>query len=165
MTKEKFKEILSYISTAIRGTEYENHVFAVGGSVRDFVMGRPIKDIDMCIDLPDGGINFANWLKDHGYTKGSVVIYPTYGTAMFHLVAFPEEEIEVVQTRGEQYHDKGSRNPQVTFAPIEEDAFRRDLTINSLYINVSSDEIIDPTGYGMKDIKDKICRAPMAIYK
>lgn len=158
MTEEKFKEILSYISTAIRGTEYENHVFAVGGAIRDFVMGRPIKDIDMCIDLPDGGVNFANWLKEHGYTKGSVVIYPTYGTAMFHLVAFPEEEIEVVQTRGEQYHDKGSRNPQVTFAPIEEDCVRRDLTMNALYINVSTDEVLDLTGKGVQDIKDKVCR-------
>lgn len=37
MTKEKFKEILSYISNAIRGTEYENHVFAVGGSVTFYV--------------------------------------------------------------------------------------------------------------------------------
>ena len=92
MTEKDFYKITDYIATIIKGSEFENHVYAVGGSVRDLLMRNPIKDIDLVVDLPDGGINLANFLKDSGKCH-SVVVYPTYGTAMFHLNEFPEEEI------------------------------------------------------------------------
>ena len=158
MTEKDFTKIVHFIAGAIKGTQFENHVFCVGGCVRDQIMNNPIKDIDMCVDIENGGIALAEYMRDNGYTDGSVVIYPTYGTAMFRLVEFPDKEIEVVQTRGEQYHDKDSRNPVTTFAPIEEDCIRRDLTINALYRNVSTGEVLDLTGKGLQDIKDGVCR-------
>ena len=159
MTREEFKKITEYIGSIINGTSFENHIFAVGGSVRDLCMSNDIKDIDLVIDLPNGGVDFANWCKDQGYTK-TVVIYETYGTAAMKIL---NQDIECVMTRGEKYLDDGTRNPTVEFADLKEDAFRRDLTINALYYNVSTGEILDPTGYGMKDINDKICRAPMEL--
>ena len=156
MKREDFLNITEYIGVIIRGTSFENHVFAVGGSVRDFYMGNDIKDIDLVIDLPHGGVDFANWCKEQGYTK-TVVIYETYGTAMFKFHQFPGEEIECVMTRGEKYLDKDSRNPVTAFAPIEEDAIRRDLTINALYYNVSTGEILDLVG-GRSDIDNHIIR-------
>ena len=158
MTKETYYEIIGKIGELIKGTEFENHVFSVGGCVRDLLMGNEIKDVDMCVSLPDGGIKLAEFMQENGYTKGSVVTYPTYGTAMFKLKEFPDLDIEVVQTRGEQYHDKDSRNPVTTFASIEEDCVRRDLTMNALYMNVNSREILDLTGKGLDDIKAGICR-------
>lgn len=158
MTKEIFKLIIEDVAKIIKGTQFENHVFAVGGCVRDLIMGKEIKDIDMCVDIENGGILLTEFMCDNQYTKGSVVTYPTYGTAMFKLKDYPTFDIEVVQTRGEQYHDKDSRNPVTTFAPIKEDCIRRDLTINALYLNVSTKEILDLTGKGIKDIKDGICR-------
>ena len=162
MKLEEFSNITSYIGSIIKGTPFEGHVFAVGGSVRDFYMGNEIKDIDLVIDLPHGGVDFANWCKDQGYTN-TVVIYETYGTAMFKFKEFPGEEIECVMTRGEKYIDSGSRNPTVKFADLNEDAFRRDLTINALYYDVTNKKIIDPTGYGIKDIENKIIRVPMGL--
>ena len=159
MTREEFKKITEYIGSIIKGTSFEGHVFAVGGSVRDFYMGNDIKDIDLVIDLPNGGVDFANWCKEQGYTK-TVVIYETYGTAAMKIL---NQDIECVMTRGEKYLDDGTRNPTVEFADLKEDAFRRDLTINDLYYNVSTGEILDPTGYGIKDINNKICRAPMEL--
>jgi len=156
MKKEEFLKITGYIGGIIKGTSFENHVFAVGGSVRDLCMGNDIKDIDLVIDLPHGGVDFANWCKNQGYTN-TVVIYETYGTAMFKFKEFPGEEIECVMTRGEKYLDKESRNPVTSFADINEDAIRRDLTINALYYNVSTGEILDLVG-GMKDIEDHIIR-------
>lgn len=158
MTKETFYSVVSYLKSIIYGTRFESHLFCVGGCVRDLYMENDIKDIDMCVDLPNGGIEFAEWIKENGYAKGRIVSYPTYGTSMFCLKEFPDEEIEVVQTRGEQYHDKGSRNPQVTFASIYEDCIRRDLTMNALYLNVSTGDLLDLTGKGIQDIKDRICR-------
>lgn len=46
------------------------------------------------------------------------------------------------------------------FGSIEEDCLHRDLTINSLYYNISTDEIIDITGNGVNDIRDHIIRTP-----
>ena len=159
MKKEDFLNITSYIGSIIKGTPFEGHVFAVGGSVRDFYMGNEIKDIDLVIDLPHGGVDFANWCKEHGYTK-TVVIYETYGTAAMKIL---NQDIECVMTRGEKYLDDGTRNPTVEFADLKEDAFRRDLTINALYYNISTGEILDPTGYGIKDIENKIIRVPMEL--
>lgn len=159
MTKEKFLEITSYIDEITKGSEFEGHVFAVGGSVRDLIMEKEIKDIDLVIDLPQGGVRFANWCKEHNYTN-TVVIYATYGTAMMKILG---QDIECVMTRGEKYLDSGSRNPTVEFTSLKDDSFRRDLTINALYYDISKKEILDPTGFGMEDIKNKICRVPMEV--
>ena len=156
MKREEFHKITQYIGGIIKGTSFENHVFAVGGSVRDLCMDKDIKDIDLVIDLPYGGVDFANWCKDNGYTK-TVVIYETYGTAMFRFHQFPDEEIECVMTRGEKNLDKDSRNPVTVFADINEDAIRRDLTINALYYNVCTGEILDLVG-GREDINNHIIR-------
>lgn len=157
MNKEKFLKITRYIGEKINQTEFENRTYAVGGSVRDFVMGNEIKDIDLVVELPNGGILLAQYFEQIGLTKGSVVVYPTYGTAMFHLKEFPDDEIEVVQTRGEQYHEE-TRNPETCYASILEDAFRRDLTINALYYNLTTGEIEDYTQKGLNDIKNHLIR-------
>ena len=123
-------------------------------------MGSEIKDIDLCVSLPSGGVRFAEWLRDNGYTQKGVTVYPNYGTAMLHLKAFPEIELEFVQTRKEKYIDHTCRNPETAFGTIEEDCMRRDLTINALYSNVSTGEIVDITGKGVEDIKNHIIRTP-----
>ena len=153
MKQEEFKKIANYIGDIIKDTHWYQHIYIVGGSVRDFYMGNDIKDIDLVIDLPNGGVDFANWCKDQGYTK-TVVIYETYGTAAMKIL---NQDIECVMTRGEKYLDDGTRNPTVEFADLKEDAFRRDLTINALYYNVSTGEILDLVG-GQEDIKNHIIR-------
>ena len=158
MTHELYIQICDYLQDTIEETPYENHLFAVGGCVRDEILGHEIKDIDLCIDLPDGGIDFANWLYKEKLLTHEPVVYPTYGTAMFQLAAFPDIELEVVQTRKEQYKDKNSRNPEVVFGSIEEDCKRRDLTINSLYYDISKNVYLDLTDKGYSDIKNHIIR-------
>lgn len=162
MKQEKFLEITNYIHNIIQDTEFEQHVYAVGGSVRDLIMEKEIKDIDLVIDLPQGGVRFANFCEQNGLT-GKVVIYETYGTSMFHFKKFPDDEIECVMTRGEKYLDSGSRNPVTEFAPIMEDASRRDLTINALYYNISKKKVEDLMGCGVQDIRDGVLRVPMEM--
>lgn len=151
----KFGKVLLEIKKAIKGTEYENHVFLVGGAVRDSLLGKPMKDIDLAVDLPNGGLKFAEWIcKEYASYP---CIFPTYGTAKFNLRSLYELkdiEIECVQTRKEQYKDKSSRNPETVFGTLEEDAKRRDLTINALYVNLSTDKIVDPNGNGLDDIHE-----------
>lgn len=158
MTKDKFYKIVLYLKDLINGTEFEGKTYVVGGAVRDLLMNKEIKDIDIVLELPNGGIRFAKWMEENGYTHGSVVTYPTYGTAMFRMNEYPEVEIECVQTRKEQYKDKNSRNPETCYGTLEEDIMRRDLTINSLLYNISSGAIIDITGKGLKDIEEHTIR-------
>lgn len=166
MTKDKFYKIVLYIKDLINGTKFESKTYVVGGAVRDLYMDKEIKDIDIVVELPSGGIDFANWMEENGYTHGSVVTYPTYGTAMFRMKEYPEVEIECVQTRKEQYKDKNSRNPETEYGTLYEDAMRRDLTINSLYLNISTNQIVDCCG-GLNDIKNHVIRVtstPEIVY-
>ena len=153
----KFFTITEYIKDIIRGTKFERHIYVVGGSVRDLILKRPIKDIDIAVDIKNGGIEFANFCMKNGLLIRDPVIFERYGVASFRFKSFPDEDIECVMTRGEKYSDKNSRNPETVFAGIEKDCIRRDLTINALYYNISTGEIIDMVG-GQNDIENKVIK-------
>lgn len=160
----KFGKTLLELKKAVKGTKYENHVFLVGGAVRDGLLGKEMKDIDLAIDLPNGGVEFAEWVcKEYGCFKenSNPCLFPTYGTAKFSLKSLfdlCDVEIECVQTRKEQYKDKESRKPETVFGSIEDDAKRRDLTINALYVNISTDIIVDPNKVGLDDLHNSVIR-------
>lgn len=160
MTTELYIQIRQYLRELIREAEWEGHLYAVGGCCRDELMGMPIKDVDMAVDLRSGGIRFAQWLHAKGLTAHEPVMYPNYGTAMLRLKAFPDDEIELVQTRKEKYTDRNRRNPETVFGSLEEDCMRRDLTINSLYYDISRERFVDLTGKGITDIRNKSIRTP-----
>lgn len=159
MKQTTYKDILGTLQSIIYGTKWDNHVYAVGGCVRDYILNNgKIKDIDIVIDLPNGGIEFAEWLEDNEYTVGSVVTYPNYGTAMFRLKGYEEEEIEAVQTRKECYRDMTTRNPETAFGTIEEDCHRRDFSINAVYYNITSRETLFLNEFSQNDLKNGIIR-------
>ena len=158
MNIEIYNQICAHIKCLIEQTHFMGNVYVCGGAVRDHVMKHEIKDIDICVELPNGGIELANWLFTNDMLYHKPVIYPTYGTAMFKLKEYPEIEIEAVQTRKEQYKNKNSRNPEVSFGTLTEDCFRRDLTINSLYYNITTEEYIDITKKGFDDIAEHVIR-------
>ena len=88
MELSKFKHIIDIIKTDIKNTEFDKHVFIVGGAVRNFLLGMEINDIDICVDLPNGGIKFAEFItkKHNSFKQGSnPVIFETYGTAKFNI--------------------------------------------------------------------------------
>ena len=162
MKHEVYTKIKQFLGELIAGTEWEGNIYTVGGCVRDELMGSEIKDIDLCVSLPSGGIRFAEWLRDNRHAMKGVTVYPNYGTAMLRLKAFPDVELEFVQTRKEKYIDHSCRNPETAFGSIEDDCMRRDLTINALYCNVSTGEIVDVIGKGKDDIRNRVIRTPAA---
>jgi poly(A) polymerase len=159
----KYEVLIEKIKKLIKGSIFEGKVYIVGGFVRDAILGSPIKDVDIVVEAPDGGIGFATWLA---YNTNCFVntknpcVFPNYGTAKVQITSDPEVadiELECVQTRKEKYN-KDSRNPETAYGSIEEDAMRRDLTINALYYNISTDEICDFTKRGLDDIKNHVIR-------
>lgn len=161
---EKIKKLVKLIQESIKGTAFENHVFLVGGCVRDLLLKIPCKDVDICVDIKNGGMLFANYMamKHQCYVVGTnPVVFETYGTAKFQLYKNEELkdiEIECVQTRKEQYH-KESRNPDTVYGTIQEDAKRRDLTINSLYYNISTEKVHDYNN-GLDDLVNQVIKTP-----
>lgn len=162
MKQEDYIAIRKHLAKLIEGTEWENHVYLVGGCVRDELMHRGLHDIDLAIDLPNGGIRFACWLYDNRFTPKSrkPKIFEHFGTAKVRLRGFSREEIDCVQTRSKRYEYEEIPHPEDNFGTILEDALCRDLTINSLYINISTGELLDPTGQGLHDLENHIIRTP-----
>ncbi len=165
MTTQIYHDICAYLRRLTKDTPYEGHVYAVGGCCRDEVMGNDIKDVDLAVDLPDGGVEFARWLEARHLTVGEPVLFPKFGTAKLYLRDFPDDELQVVQTRREKYTNHNSRNPETAFGSLEEDCMRRDLTINSLYYDITNKKLIDITGVGVRHIHEHILRTPAAPFE
>lgn len=161
MTTQLYMEIINWLRQTVAQTKWEGHVFAVGGCCRDLILGLEIKDIDLAVDLPMGGVKLARWLQKKHLTLEPPIVFLKYGTAKLRLRQFPDDEIELVQTRREQYTKATSRCPEVTFGTIEEDCYRRDFTVNSLYYDITRDKTVDITGLGIPDMKAGLLRTPM----
>lgn len=133
--------------------------YVIGGFVRDLVMNRPSKDIDVvCIG---SGIALADAV---GKALGTnVSVFPNFGTAMLRdLKGEQEWEVEFVGARKESYRSD-SRKPIVEDGTLEDDQNRRDFTINAMGISLNTadfGELLDPFG-GLKDIKRKTIRTPL----
>lgn len=161
VTTKLYHEICLWLRELIKSTRWEGHVYAVGGCCRDDVMGFEIKDLDLAVSLPNGGIKFTRWLMDKHQIAGHPTFFTKFGTAKFRLRRYPEEEIEIVQTRKEQYTKETSRCPEMVFGSITEDCYRRDFTANSLYYDISRGGMLDLTGKGVADMKAGVLRTPM----
>ncbi len=125
--------------------------YLVGGCVRDILLGMPPKDFDIVTDAHPRQIKrlFARcFLIGSRFRLAHVYIAADrfIEVATFRAAVDPSEAVD---------KDKKDYN---TFGTIEEDAFRRDFTINSLYYNYADSTIMDYTG-GLADIKKRILRS------
>ncbi|PKP23200.1 MAG: tRNA nucleotidyltransferase [Bacteroidetes bacterium HGW-Bacteroidetes-21] len=142
-------------------------VYVVGGYVRDMVMKRKTKDIDILVI--GSGIEIAE--KVAAEIKGATLnVFKSFGTAQvkFELPSDTEPdkmltyELEFVGARKESYN-RGSRKPIVENGNLEDDLNRRDFTINTLVASLMLEnfgEIIDRFE-GILDIEYKILRTPL----
>ncbi len=69
-------------------------------------------------------------------------------------------DIDLVNLRTETYADD-SRNPQMAIGTPEEDALRRDATVNAMFYNLNTSSLEDFTGRGLSDMQARIIRTPL----
>jgi poly(A) polymerase len=136
--------------------------YVIGGFVRDLLLRRPSKDIDIvCLG---NGIALAekvaaDWQEENSGRRIQVSVFKNFGTAQIRL---DDWEVEFVGARKESYR-QDSRKPLVEDGTLEDDQNRRDFTINALAISLNPDdfgELIDPFD-GLADIRRKILRTPL----
>ncbi|MFA5674974.1 MAG: HD domain-containing protein [Christensenellales bacterium] len=133
-------------------------LYLVGGYVRNIVLGLPGGDFDICsAALPDIAAKIA---RDAGYKVIEKAV--SLGTIEIHINTKSSGHIfEHTTFRRDYYPSGGEHRPsRVTFAKsVEDDARRRDFTIGTLYLDILTAKIYDPTAKGLSDIKHGILRS------
>jgi len=148
-------DLLIRIGAIADETGAEAHV--VGGYVRDKMLGRPGKDLDIVV--VGDGIEFARTVAAKLGGR-QVVVYEKFGTAMMQ---FEDRKVEFVSAREESY-EPASRKPSVRKATLESDLSRRDFTINAMAVGINEKhrgELADPFD-GVSDLAKKAIRTPLA---
>lgn len=164
------KELLILKKIAVAAAELRMPCFLIGGFVRDKILQRPTKDMDIVCE--GDGIALAVKVAQTFKPAPQISVFKNFGTAQIKLAPFKSSptgeieeafEIEFVGARKESYN-YNSRKPQVEKGTIEDDQNRRDFTINTLAISLHKDnfgDIIDPFG-GIEDINKKIIKTPLS---
>ena len=131
--------------------------YIIGGYVRDILLQRPSKDIDVVV--VGSGIEMAGAFARKLGKGAFLSVFKTYGTAQ---VKKKNIEVEFVGARSESYN-RDSRNPIVTAGTLQDDQNRRDFTVNALALCLNKErfgELVDPFG-GLADMDAKILRTPL----
>lgn len=138
------EKIASEILLTLQKAGYESYF--VGGGVRDELMGNPTRDIDLATQAkPEEIERLFSCVYDRGKKFGVMAVQS--GEYEFEVATF-RNDIGILDHR---------RPEKVEFTSAENDAKRRDFTINGLFYDPEKSQIFDWVG-GLRDLKDKIIR-------
>jgi len=150
------REILSLIGNTGKSLGFP--VYAVGGYVRDRLLNRDSKDLDIvCLG---SGIELATAVASQLHPRPRLSIFKRFGTAM---LKHEDLEIEFVGARKESYR-QDSRKPSVEDGTLQDDQNRRDFTINALAVSLNEKdfgELIDSFN-GIKHLAERKIVTPLA---
>ncbi|MFA7205000.1 MAG: hypothetical protein WC102_01590 [Saccharofermentanales bacterium] len=121
-------------------------LYIVGGAVRDYIMQRPVHDVDLCVT----GLTVEQFME----------IFPKARLQGKHFPVFVVDNAEIAFARTEKKTGVGYRGFEINANPgitIELDLLRRDLTFNAMAVDILTGKLIDPYG-GADDIADKMVR-------
>ncbi|MFH0982094.1 MAG: CCA tRNA nucleotidyltransferase [Planctomycetota bacterium] len=145
MTGPSARQVAEQIAATLRRHGFE--ALLAGGCVRDLLLGREPKDYDVVTNAtPDQVIGLFHRTEKVG-AKFGVVIVRLRGCMI---------EVATFRSDGD-YHD-GRHPDSIRFVSAEEDARRRDFTINGMFLDPADGRIIDYVG-GQADLRTKLVRA------
>ena len=144
-----------------------------GGWVRDKLLDINTSDVDIALDKCTGR-EFAEWLAKLGSTEGKEGNMKGAASDYHVVKANPSQskhletatmklfgvDVDFVNLRSETY-TQGSRIPSMELGTPEEDALRRDFTINAMFYNLHTKKVEDLLGNSLQDLDGKLLRTPM----
>ena len=127
-------------------------LYAVGGLVRNALLGLPVSDIDVCSEMPPQRV--IELVRKNGFSVVPKGV--DFGMVEVHIGGM---KFEHTTFRSDSYAAGGAHRPSsVRFSHTPaEDASRRDFTVNALYYDILGDELTDPTG-GLADLSARLIR-------
>lgn len=155
------ENILEYLSNTTKKEIFKLNSIAkdrgyfsyfIGGMVRDWILKKPIQDIDMVIE--GDAIEIAKIYSKKYHI--SIQCFPNFQTARIPLEDKYFTNIDLSSTRKEIYESSGAL-PKVSSGNLQDDLYRRDFTINTLCYSLDTLEIID-LFHGKEDIKNRKIR-------
>lgn len=149
------REVFHLIAEA--ASQLNQDTYVIGGYVRDLLMGREGKDIDVV--TVGSGIELALKVASISGKHLKVSVFKNFGTAMLR---WNEYEIEFVGARKESYQQH-SRKPAVEDGTLKDDQLRRDFTINTMGISLNKGDFgvfLDPFN-GLHDLEAGMIRTPL----
>ena len=138
----------------ITADQMQLKAWVVGGFVRDSILKRENKDIDIVV--VGNGVDFAQAVAKNFNNDCSLSVFKNFGTAQ---IKFDDWIIEFIGARKESYR-RDSRKPIVENGTLIDDQNRRDFTINAMYLSLNSDnfgELYDPFN-GVQDLQNMVIR-------
>jgi poly(A) polymerase len=145
---------LRQVAQALRKAGFRDPVWLVGGAVRDHLLGTP-GGSDWDLVTTGSAEEAVERLRAAGLGE-AFTVFPRFRTA---AVWIEGQRLEFVTARRESYtHD--SRKPFTEVGTVEDDARRRDFTVNTLMADLESGQIVDPMGHGAADLQTGILRTP-----
>lgn len=160
----------SLISFLLEVNEYYrlgNVMRIAGGWVRNKLLAKPGGDMDIALDKMTGA-TFCGYVRDlqiaRGLEQRRVAVIRANPAQSKHLETVTtkifDQTLDFVHLRSEVY-DTDSRIPHVVFGTPQQDAVRRDFTVNALFYQMQSATIEDFTNMGLADLQMKVLRTPL----
>lgn len=164
---EKEERIFRRLLDVVRHFGLGTQLRVAGGWVRDKLLGKDSTDIDIALDNMTGQ-NFCEKVNEYsellGEEQKGIGVIQCNPDQSKHLetarMLIFDIWIDFVNLRSEKYAEN-SRIPTVEIGTAKEDAFRRDLTINSLFFNINTNTVEDLTGRGIEDLKKGLIVTPL----
>jgi len=171
---------MRFLASVADGLKVAETTYVVGGAVRNWLLGHPVKDIDVTLDVIRSGRD-SEWLAQavkRAIPVRSSLVTNQYGVAIVTIAEawslsgceMQGEVIEIANTRKESYgggEGKGYKPHMVEPATVEEDLLRREFTFNTLLWRFSDLQdgpekapVLDLLGTGRADLEGAVLRTP-----
>ncbi|KAL2949132.1 hypothetical protein AAZX31_20G161500 [Glycine max] len=154
------RRIFDRLLATLRHFHLQTQLRVAGGWVRDKLLGKECYDIDIALDNMMG-TEFVDKVREYllsiGEDAQGVCVIESNPDQSKHLetarMRLFDIWIDFVNLRSEEYTENSRIPSKQRFGTAEEDAYRRDLTINSLFYNINTDSVEDFTKRGISDLK------------
>lgn len=166
IAEENCYQMFKYL---IKDTSFDNKLFVSGGYVRDLVKNIQSNDLDLVIEKENGAKQFCNYIINllDGFVAYEKLNpnYPTFKltfkdniTINNKIFNIKDASIDISDSLKIRFAQDSGKEVLFENGNLFEDAMQRDFTMNSLFLSISTDEIIDYTQLGISDIKNNILR-------